>query len=110
MACGPVSCYSPLCQVAPRVVGYAGSSSGIGRAVALAFATQKAVSNKTVAKICVMSRSKTKLQAVVTEIEKLGAQGYVVTGDLTKGPDCQSAVEEAVSFTLSLILTTNNAI
>ena len=57
-----------------------------------------------------MSRSKTKLQAVVAEIEKLGAQGYAVAGDLTKGSDCQSAVEEAVSFTYSFILTTNIAI
>ena len=44
-----------------------------------------------------MSRSKTRLQAVVDEIEKLGAQGFAVAGDLTKGSDCQSAVEEAVS-------------
>ena len=56
-----------------------------------------------------MSRSKTKLQAVVAEIEKLGVQGYAVAGDLTKGSDCQSAVEEAVSFTGSLMWTTRNA-
>ena len=56
-----------------------------------------------------MSRSEKKLQAVVAEIEKLGAQGYAVAGDLTKGSDCQSAVEVAVSFTLSLVLNMNNA-
>lgn len=77
---------------------YVGSSSGIGKAVALAFATQKSGSSKTTTKICVMSRSKTKLESVVAEIVKLGAQGYAVTGDLTKGSDCQSAVEEAVSL------------
>lgn len=44
-----------------------------------------------------MSRSKTKLQPVVEEIEKLGALGYAVAGDLTQGPDCQMAVEQAVS-------------
>lgn len=86
---------------------YAGSSSGIGKAVALAFATQKAVSNKTATKICVMSRSKTKLESVVAEIVRLGAQGYAVTGDLTKGSDCQAAVELAVSFPLSLVLNYN---
>lgn len=75
----------------------AGSSSGIGKAVALAFATQASADNKSQTKICVMSRSKTRLQAVVDEIEKLGAQGFAVAGDLTKGSDCQSAVEEAVS-------------
>lgn len=84
--------------VQPRVFDYAGSSSGIGKAVALAFATQHSVSNETATKICVMSRSKTKLESVVAEIAKLGAQGYAVTVDLTKGSDCQSAVEEAVSF------------
>ncbi len=73
-----------------------GSSSGIGKAVALAFATQASAGNEFQTKICVMSRSKTRLQAVVAEIEKLGAQGFAVAGDLTKGSDCQSAVEEAV--------------
>lgn len=73
-----------------------GSSSGIGKAVALAFATQSSADNECQTKICVMSRSKTRLQAVVDEIEKLGAEGFAVAGDLTKGSDCQSAVEEAV--------------
>lgn len=73
-----------------------GSSSGIGKAVALAFATQNKGSHKAPTKICVMSRSKTRLQSVVEEIEKLGAQGYAVAGDLTKGSDCQTIVEEAV--------------
>lgn len=50
-----------------------------------------------------MSRSKTRLQPVVDEIEKLGAQGFAVAGDLTKGSDCQQAVKEAVSI-LSLRL------
>jgi len=74
-----------------------GSSSGIGKAVALAFATQASAGAECQSKICVMSRSKTRLQAVVDEIEKLGAEGFAVAGDLTKGSDCQSAVEEAVS-------------
>jgi len=74
----------------------AGSSSGIGKAVALAFASQASADNECQTKICVMSRSKTRLQAVVDEIEKLGAEGFAVAGDLTKGADCQSAVEEAV--------------
>lgn len=73
-----------------------GSSSGIGKAVALAFATQASADNECQTKVCVMSRSKTRLQAVVDEIAKLGAEGFAVAGDLTKGSDCQSAVEEAV--------------
>lgn len=76
----------------------AGSSSGIGKAVALAFATQGADDSASQTKVCVMSRSKTRLQAVVDEIEKHGAKGYAVAGDLTKGEDCQHAVEEAVSM------------
>ncbi len=75
----------------------AGSSSGIGKAVALAFATQKVSGSDSSTKICVMSRSKTRLQAVVEEIEALGTQGFAVAGDLTKGTDCQRAVEDAVS-------------
>lgn len=74
-----------------------GSSSGIGKAVALAFATQNAQSSQPSTKICVMSRSQTRLQKVVDEIEALGAQGFAVAGDLTNGRDCQAAVQEAVS-------------
>lgn len=81
-----------------------GSSSGIGKAVALAFATQKSGSDRETTKICVMSRSKSKLQPVVEEIEKLGAVGYAVAGDLTKGSDCQSVVQEAVSLICCLNL------
>lgn len=44
-----------------------------------------------------MSRSKARLQSVVDEIESHGAAGYAVAGDLTKGEDCQRAVEEAVN-------------
>ena len=88
---------------------YAGSSSGIGKAVALAFATQRAVNDKKATKICVMSRSTTKLQSVVAEIEELGAQGYAVAGDLTESSDCQEAVEEAVSSILMLTLSANSA-
>ena len=44
-----------------------------------------------------MSRSKTRLQSVVEEIESHGATGYAVAGDLTRGEDCQRAVEEAVN-------------
>ena len=76
----------------------AGSSSGIGKAVALAFAAQKSAKSKENTKVCVMSRSKTRLQAVVEEVEQRGGQGFAVAGDLTKGADCQRAVEEAVSF------------
>lgn len=85
-----------------------GSSSGIGKAVALAFATQSSADNECQTKICVMSRSKTRLQAVVDEIEKLGAEGFAVAGDLTKGSDCQSAVEEAVSLMGGLDVLINN--
>ncbi|KAL0044428.1 hypothetical protein WJX82_006022 [Trebouxia sp. C0006] len=85
-----------------------GSSSGIGKAVALAFATQASAGNECQTKICVMSRSKTRLQAVVDEIEKLGAEGFAVAGDLTKGSDCQSAVEEAASLMGGLDVLINN--
>ena len=86
-----------------RLAG-AGSSSGIGKAVALAFATQNSDSCEQSTKICVMSRSQARLQKVVEDIEKLGAQGFAVAGDLTHASDCQAALEEAVSHSCRMLV------
>ena len=87
----------PLLRIDACYLARAGSSSGIGKAVALAFATQNSDDGKEMTKICVMSRSKARLQKVVQEIETLGAQGFAVAGDLTQASDCHIAVQEAVS-------------
>ena len=74
----------------------AGSSSGIGKAVALAFASQVSHGKSSNTRICVTSRSSTRLQLVVNELQKLGAEASAVTGDLTVVDDCTNIVNEAV--------------
>lgn len=56
-----------------------------------------------------MSRSKSRLQSVVDEIEHRGATGHAVAGDLTNGDDCQRAVEEAVRNHLASMWFTSRA-
>ena len=73
-----------------------GATGGIGKAIALAFATQGRLD------ICLWSRSRDKLEAVARQVEQLGSRPHIVTGDLTKAEDCRRGVAEAVSLALSL--------
>ena len=73
----------------------AGATGGIGKAIALAFATQGQLD------ICLWSRSRDKLEAVARQVEQLGSRPHIVTGDLTKGEDCRRGVAEAVSLAMS---------
>lgn len=74
-----------------------GSSSGIGKAVALAFASQTPGNSSAPARICITSRSTSRLKPVVTLIQSQGAEAFCVAGDLTKPDDCRRIVEYAVT-------------
>ena len=71
----------------------AGASSGMGKAIALAFAQQGSKVH-----ICIWSRSRSKLEQVAQEIQALGANAHIMTGDLTDPADCKRCVGEAVSL------------
>ena len=75
---------------------HAGSSSGTGKAVALAFASQLSNRKSSKSYICVTSRLSSRLQLVVNELQQLGAEAFAVTGDLTVVEDCTNIVNEAV--------------
>ena len=103
--CMPVSNLDVLCMVHWDVCHHlrpqqlsadVGATGGIGKAIALAFATQGQLD------ICLWSRSRDKLEAVARQVEQLGSRPHIVTGDLTKGEDCRRGVAETVSQALSL--------
>lgn len=80
---------------APHAKAYhVGATGGIGKAIALAFATQGPLD------ICLWSRSRDKLEAVGRQVEQHGSRPHIVTGDLTKGEDCRRGVAEAVSLVM----------
>eukprot|EP00891_Asterochloris_glomerata_P000575 jgi/Astpho2/575/Aster-04429 len=73
---------------APHAKAYhVGATGGIGKAIALAFATQGPLD------ICLWSRSRDKLEAVGRQVEQHGSRPHIVTGDLTKGEDCRRGVK-----------------
>jgi NAD(P)-dependent dehydrogenase (short-subunit alcohol dehydrogenase family) len=79
-----------------------GAGRGIGRAIALALAREGAL-------VTAVSRSATELDALVEEIEALGARGLAFPGDV-RGPSvCESAVAAAVQHFGGLQVLVNNA-
>lgn len=92
-----------------KVALVTGASSGIGRASAMALATQGA-------KVICAARRIDKLQAVVSEIKNLpageagqGKEGVAVQMDVTKRSDVDNAVAQAVSTFGRLDILVNNA-
>jgi NAD(P)-dependent dehydrogenase (short-subunit alcohol dehydrogenase family) len=79
-----------------------GGGSGIGKAVALAFAAQGA-------KVAVMGRRLEKLQEVTAEVRKRGGKAVEVVGDVAKAADAERAVRETVEKLGGLNVLVNNA-
>jgi NAD(P)-dependent dehydrogenase (short-subunit alcohol dehydrogenase family) len=79
-----------------------GGGTGIGRAIALAFAREGA-------NVVVAGRRAEKLREVVSEIEELGGRGLAVVCDVTKARDAQWAVQQAVERFGGLNVLVNNA-
>ncbi len=85
------------------VVCVTGASAGVGRAVALAFAREQG------AAVGLIARSRTALEEVRAEVERLGGRGLVLPADVAD-PDAVFAAADAVERTLGPIdLWVNNA-
>ena len=79
-----------------------GAGSGIGKAIALAFAAEGA-------KLALMGRRLDKLQEVVGEIKSRGGEAVAVAGDVAKAGDAERAVRETVAWLGGLNTLVNNA-
>ncbi len=79
-----------------------GGGTGMGRAIALAFAREGA-------KVAVAARRMEKLQEVVREIEESGGEGLAVECDVTRGADAERAVRQAAERFGQLNILVNNA-
>ncbi|MET8243065.1 SDR family oxidoreductase [Streptomyces sp. NPDC005202] len=79
-----------------------GAGSGIGRAVALAFAREGA-------NVVVAGRTAGPLEEVATEIEGLGGKALAVTADVSRAAETQALVTAAVDRFGPLDVAVNNA-
>ncbi|KOU72800.1 short-chain dehydrogenase [Streptomyces sp. MMG1533] len=79
-----------------------GGGSGIGRAVALAFAAEGA-------NVVVAGRRQEPLDGTVTLIEAAGGKALAVTGDVSRAADAEALVAAAVDHFGSLDVAVNNA-
>ncbi len=79
-----------------------GGGSGIGRAIALAFAEAGAA-------VAVVGRTPTKLEAVVEDIRRYGGQGLAVPADVSRSDEVAAAMETLVAAFGGLDILVNNA-
>jgi len=79
-----------------------GSSQGIGRATAKAFAKEGA-------KIILNARNVQSLEIVASEIKDLGSESIVIPGDISNSSTVTQAVEEAISNFGKIDILVNNA-
>jgi NAD(P)-dependent dehydrogenase (short-subunit alcohol dehydrogenase family) len=85
-----------------KVVLITGASSGIGKACAIAFA-------KAGAKTVLAARRKEELDALVAEIQGLGAESTRIVTDVSKPEDVEAMVEHAIKTFGRLDYAVNNA-
>jgi NADP-dependent 3-hydroxy acid dehydrogenase YdfG len=85
-----------------QVIVITGASEGIGRALSLAFATQKP-------KLVLAARNETRLNELEAEIESMGARALVVTTDITDQDACRKLIEATISEWNRLDVLVNNA-
>ncbi|MGA5821073.1 SDR family NAD(P)-dependent oxidoreductase [Kitasatospora sp. NPDC094028] len=79
-----------------------GAGSGIGRAIALAFAAEGA-------RVAVAGRTAAPLAETVELIEQVGGKAIALTGDVTNGQDAARLVRETVEQFGGLDVAVNNA-
>jgi NAD(P)-dependent dehydrogenase (short-subunit alcohol dehydrogenase family) len=89
-------------RLAGQVALITGGGTGIGRAIALAFAREGA-------KVAVAARRKDKLLEVVAAIAEKGGEALAVECDVTRGADAERAVRETVERFGELNILVNNA-
>lgn len=81
-----------------------GADSGIGRAVAIAFAREGAD-----VAICYLEAEETDAREVVKEIEAAGRKALAIAGDITNEGFCRDMVEEVADAFGSIDILVNNA-
>ena len=91
-----------MSQFADKVVVITGASSGIGLAMARAFAKQGA-------KLVISARTEGPLLAVASELEAAGAQVLAVVGDVQRWDDCQRMATETIARFGRVDVLVNNA-
>ena len=87
-----------------RVAIVTGSSKGIGKAIAFAFAKSKEYST-----VVINSRKVTEAQQVSKEIERLGCNSIAIEADVSKEHDCARLVRETVKRFGRIDVLVNNA-
>lgn len=85
-----------------KVAIVTGGGSGIGRAIALAFAREGA-------RVAVLGRRQDALARVVTELNNLGAQAIAIVCDVTQGEESRKAVAEVERLFGGVNVLVNNA-
>lgn len=91
-----------MTRLAGKVALVTGGGTGIGKAIALAFAREGA-------KVAVVGRRREKLHETVQEMEKQGADGLAIAGDVSNSRDSERAVHEAAKNFGKLNVVVNNA-
>jgi len=89
-------------RLAGKVALITGGGTGIGRAIAVAFAREGA-------KVAVAGRRKEKLKETVREIERRGGTGLTIVCDVAKAKDAEKAVKETVKKFGRMNVLVNNA-
>ncbi len=85
-----------------KVALITGAGSGIGKAIALAFAREGA-------DICAVGRTPEKLNDVIREVEKTGQKALAVKGDVSKIKDIDDIVSKCVEHFGRIDILVNNA-
>lgn len=91
-----------MTRLAGKVALITGGGTGIGRAIALAFAREGA-------KVAVAGRRKEKLQETLRELEKQGGEGMAIVCDVAKARDAGKAVRETAKRFGRFNVLVNNA-
>lgn len=89
-------------QFADKVVIVTGSSRGIGKALAIAFAKEGAA-------VVVSGRNKSTLINVVDEIKKLGAKAIAIEADVARVDDAKILIEQTLTEYGKIDVLVNNA-
>jgi NAD(P)-dependent dehydrogenase (short-subunit alcohol dehydrogenase family) len=87
-----------------KVAIVTGSSKGIGKAIAFAFAKSKEYSA-----VIINSRKVEEAQQVSKEIKRLGCNSIAIEADVSKESDCTRLVEETVKRFGRIDVLVNNA-